>query len=97
MALPRMYGSTTCSMFSADCTRETMPGLAHRIVQRQTIHHRRQHAHVVGLWRDPCPCRRRNTAKDVATADDHADLTPRSTTALDFGNDARQIVCRLMP
>ena len=63
-------------------------GAAQRILQRERIHQRRQHAHVVG-GRAIHPCRTgRHAAKDVAAADDDRDLHAKAHHFGDLGDNA---------
>jgi hypothetical protein len=58
-------------MAIADITRAVRPGLVHRVRQRQCIHDRRQHAHVVGRGAVHADRAARHAAEDVAAADHH--------------------------
>jgi hypothetical protein len=70
--------------------------LAHRIGQRHGVHHRRQHAHVVGRGAIHAGGRAGQPAEDVAAADDDADLDAEIGHRLDFRHDGASIA-GLMP
>jgi hypothetical protein len=55
----------------ADMTRAVRPGLVHGIGQRQRVHHRGQHAHVVGGGAVHADRTTRHAPEDIAAADDH--------------------------
>ncbi len=58
------------------------PGLLEPILERDAVHHGGQHAHVIGRGAVHPTSAPLEAAKDVATADDDADLT---STRVDFG------------
>jgi hypothetical protein len=64
--------------------------LLERVLQRQRVHHRRQHAHVVGAGAVHARGGRAQPAKDVAAADDHRDLDPEVHEVLDLPGDRAQ-------
>jgi hypothetical protein len=63
--------------------------LLQRVLHRQRVHDRRQHAHVVRLGAVHALRRARHAAKDVAAADDEADLQPGILRRLDLGGELR--------
>ncbi len=58
----------------ADCTRRGQVHALQRRLHGQRVHHGRQHAHVIGGGAVDALGGARQTAKDIAAADDHADL-----------------------
>ena len=62
--------------------------LLQRILQRQRVHHRRQHAHVIGGGAVEALGRRGHAAEDVAAADDEAQLVPLRLGRGDLAGEA---------
>ena len=62
--------------------------LLERVLQRERVDHRRQHAHVVGGGAIHAARAGRDAAEDVAAADDDRDL---DTHRLDFGDVFRDL------
>ena len=58
----------------ADCTRQGRPAALQRGLHRQGVHHRRQHAHIIGGGPVDALGGAGQAAEDVAAADHHADL-----------------------
>jgi hypothetical protein len=54
------------------------PGLAHGVRQRERVHHRGEHSHVVGGGAVHARRAGRDAAKDVAATDHHAELHPEA-------------------
>ena len=73
-AFGRTYGSTTCSIAIADITRAVDALLAHRVGQRERVHHGGQHAHVVGGGAVHADRAAGDAAEDVAAADHDGDF-----------------------
>jgi hypothetical protein len=72
----------------AEITRVKMPICSSARLHGQRVHHRGQHAHVVGR-RALHPLRRAlKPAEDVAAADDHANLDPQVVDRLHLLRDA---------
>ena len=58
----------------ADWTREASPTRSSAGLQRQRVHHRRQHAHIVGGGAVDALGGAGKAAEDIAAADHHADF-----------------------
>ena len=61
----------------AESTRAAGAFALERRLERERVHHRRQHAHIVGARPVHAALRRHQPAKDVAAADHEADLGAR--------------------
>ena len=83
MARRRMNGSATARISIAVTTRVDDALLLERVLQRQRVDHRRQHAHVVGGRAVHAARAGGDAAEDVAAADDDGGLDAH---ALDFGD-----------
>ena len=87
----RMNGSATARISMAVATRVTMPGVLERVLQREGVDHRREHAHVVGGRAVHAARARREAAKQVAAADDdrglHAELLDFADLLCDLCGD----------
>ena len=88
MARRRMNGSATARISIAVTTRVTHALLLERVLQRQRVDDRRQHAHVVGRRAVHPAGAGRDAAEDVAAADDDGRLDAH---ALDFGDVERDL------
>ena len=66
--------------------------LLQRILKRQRVHHRRQHAHVIGGCAVEALRRRGHAAEDVAAADDQAELMALRLGGRDLARQARDRV-----
>jgi hypothetical protein len=63
-------------------------GALERVLQGERVHHRRQHAHVVGAGAIHAARRAGHAAEDVAAADDQRDLDAERAYFGDLGGDA---------
>ena len=89
MARRRMNGSATARISMAVATRVGTP-LFERVLQRQRVDDRREHAHVVG-GRAVHPARaRRQAAEEVAAADDDGRLHAEGLDFADVSGDLRR-------
>ena len=76
----------------ADWTRVSTPDLLERILQRQRVHHRRQHAHIIGAGAVEALGGGGHAAEDVAAADDQAQLVALLLrAAISLGEPARRV------
>jgi hypothetical protein len=91
-----MYGSATWSIRSADCTRDSTPRAAQRILQRERIHERREHPHVIGGRAVHAGGAGATPRKDVAAADHDGNLDAHPRDFGDLGDDPVDH-SRLMP
>ncbi len=71
-------------------------GAAQRILQRQRVHQRREHAHVVGGGSIHPGGTGRDAAKDVAAADHDRDFDAEPRTSA-ISATMRSIISRLIP
>ena len=62
--------------------------LFQRVLHRQRIHHRCQHAHVIASGAFHAGRRAGDTAKDIAATDDETDLDTASNNIFDFLGNA---------
>ena len=71
----------------AESTRAGLPCVLDRRLERERVHHRGQHAHVVGARPVDADLRRHQPAKDVAAADHEANLGARRGSRDDIAGD----------
>ena len=88
MARRRMNGSATARISMAVTTRVKHVLLLERVLQREGIDDRRQHAHVVGSRAVHAARAGRQPAEDVAAADDDRGLDAKRLNLTDIVGDA---------
>ena len=71
----------------ADCTRVGTPHFSSADCMAERVHHRGQHAHVVGLGAFHAGGGAGDAAEDVAAADHDADLHAHADHVADIGGD----------
>ena len=89
MARRRMNGSATARISMAESTRVGDALLLERVLQRQRVDDRGQHAHVVGGGAVHAAGAGGDAAEDVAAADDDGRLDAERLDLGDVGGDAR--------
>ena len=89
IARRRMNGSATARISMAVTTRVTDALLLERILKRQRVDHRGQHAHVVGGGAIHAARARGDAAEDVAAADDDGRLHAHRLDLADLAGDLR--------
>ena len=83
-----MYSSQTSLMRIADITRAYMPSASTRVLHRERVHHRGEHAHVVAGDAVHAGARQAGAAEDVAAADHDRDLHAQAHDFADLERDA---------
>jgi len=63
-------------------------GVAHGVLESQSVHYRRQHAHVVRSRAIHSCSARRNTAEDISAADDYSQFNVQRSNVGNFSNDS---------